>query len=418
MKTNGARYLFLITLSVALLFIAARGWVASLLLNGAHIQVLRPVVQVHDIFGSACEAQLLDATLAHFFLQHAFALEPASMQNEWWLGNLDWLEGNCDAALAHWQASANQDSTWSQRSGISLARGLLAMGRRAQAVPVLRRAGLEPYLYQQAYQREVAQDYPAAIDYYQLAMDTQPTYDAASRLAQLYQLQNNPTAERTLWINTLAIAPDDDVMHQVALAHMAALDNDWDAAITAYNQAARMTHDQTIQFDMYLRLGRSLLAVKQTDRAMTAYEKAIGISTSSSSEPYTTIAEIQMQRGDNAAASEWYRRALALFPRDPWAYLHTANFEEKLGHPEEARRLYSTALQVTPESYVTVYLMWGLFEYRLGNSQTAIDYLERANVPVPNCTVSVSLQQIYQATGDQARYQSLTRTLADHCSHQ
>jgi len=405
--------LLAIVLGGALGISQARLVASALLMNLEQIQVTRVLVQSDVYHGAECGVPgTLGSSRALLVRADTWNPNDALMNYRW--GTLDWLEGKCDSALGYWQASANAQDSESVWASLALARGLLHLQMRGSAIEILRQAGLEYYLYHLGYSREIAGDALAAIDFYSLALDVRPTYPPASRLARVYAGQGNAQAERELWQKMIATNPTGSLLHFVATAELAAQDGDWDTLFDAYTHAAQASEDRQTRFDMYLSLARALEAGNQTDRAIQAYERAIAISPKSSSEPYTTLARIRVAQGNNAAARELFYRAISLFPSDPWVYISAGNFEGSLNHVAEARGLYSTALQVAP-NYVGALWMWGLFEYKQGNTQIAIDYLERANFPVPYCDVSKSLKQIYQAIGDQARYQSLERTLAGGC---
>jgi len=407
------RILLAFVLSGALWIFQVRLVASAFLMNLEQIQVTRMLVQSDVYRGAECGVPGMPGA-SRALLARADTWNPNDPRMNYRWGTLDWLEGKCDSALAYWQASANAQDSESVWASLALARGLLHVRMREPAIEILRQAGLEYYLYQLGYSREIAGDALAAIDFYSLALDVRPTYTSANGLARVYAGQGNIQAERELWQKMIAANPTGSLLHFVATAELAAQDGDWDTLFDAYTRAAQASEDEQTRFDLYLSAARALEAGKQTDRAILAYERAIAISPKSSSEPYTALARIRAAQGNNAAARELFDRAIFLFPRDPWVYISAGNFEGALNHVAEARGLYSTALQVAP-NHVGALWMWGEFEYKQGNIQTAIDYLERANVPVPICDVSKSLKQIYQAIGDEARYQSLERTLAGGC---
>jgi tetratricopeptide (TPR) repeat protein len=82
-------------------------------------------------------------------------------------------------------------------------------------------------------------------------------------------------------------------------------------------------------------------------------------------------------RGDLPAAEAAYSEALYLNPQLLPAYLNLADLLRAQSREDEARQLLLQALAIAPDNGATLHSL-GLLETRTGNSQKALDYLQRA----------------------------------------
>ena len=85
----------------------------------------------------------------------------------------------------------------------------------------------------------------------------------------------------------------------------------------------------------------------------------------------------EVGRGDLEQAEAHYREALALNPQLVPGYLNLADVLRARGRDDEAREQLLKALEFAPESGDTLHTL-GLLETRAGNTEQALDYLQRA----------------------------------------
>lgn len=321
---------------------------AQLLSNAARVEIVKPAVQSYSILGADCVTRSFDATRALFFLQQAAAFDPSN-RNEFWRGTLNWLKGNCDAALGDWQTAITANTR--ERVGASIALGwaFYQLGDRSRTVAVFKQAGLGTYLYRIAYWMQGTSNQSLAVELYELAVEVAPTYQALTRLGELYVGQGLNTQARALWRRVLDSASPAQTWYWLAVAEIALLDQKWNVAAEAYGRAlAQQDHSAQEAFDLLLRQGRALEKANRDENAITAYEQAIQIAPRSSSAPYTSIALIRHRQGDRSAAFKWLARAMDLFPGDPWPPIHTGNLAAQLGDKATAKYYYDLALRISP----------------------------------------------------------------------
>jgi tetratricopeptide (TPR) repeat protein len=82
-------------------------------------------------------------------------------------------------------------------------------------------------------------------------------------------------------------------------------------------------------------------------------------------------------RGDLPAAEAAYREALYLNPQLLPAYLNLADLLRAQSREDEARQLLLQALAIAPDNGATLHSL-GLLETRTGNSEKALEYLQKA----------------------------------------
>ncbi|MBI5302901.1 MAG: hypothetical protein HY868_12255 [Chloroflexi bacterium] len=392
----------------------ARLVAGEFLFNVDQVAVTQKLVAADLYRGIECgTVRTADSTRS--LLSMAIALNPDDARATYRIGTLAWLEGNCESALAYWQASANENTSISARASVALARGLLRLRMREPAIEIARQAKLESYFYQLGYSREIAGDAPAAIDLYSFALEVRPTYETANRLARVYEGQKNTQAERGLWLKMIAESPSGSMLHSIATAEIAAQDREWDTLFDASTRAAQATQNIHIQFDLYLRLGRAMEEGKQSERAILAYEKAIEIAPGDSSEPYTSLARIFLANKDYAKANDWADRVVALFPRDPWAYIRAAEVAEGLNNQNQARQRFDVALQIAPQHLGTLWST-AMFENRQGNRTIALTLLERASTLTPSCESWRLIAEGYTRLGESQRATPFQQLFSSNCS--
>lgn len=384
--------------------------VSNLALNLTQIQTTR-VLAISNVYrGSECKPSVPDWTRRLLAIADALNPNDSRLNLRW--GTLDWLEGNCESALAFWQASVSENTVTSQWASIALVRGLLWMRMHDAAVEIARQAKLESYFYRLGYSREIAGDVPAAIEFYSLALEVRPSYAAASRLAQIFIGQKDTQAERELWTRMSLVAPRGELLHEVAIARIAALKSDWDTLFDSTQRAAAMSQDTQLGFDLYLRLGRALERGQQKERARVAFEQAIEIAPTVSSEPYTSLAQFYMSEKNYAKASELIDRAITLFPGDPWPHIYSGNLSALLGNLPEAEQQFNAAFAISPR-HLGASFYYATILHQNGQSSRALLILE--NAVNQDCATLILLAELYRTVGDRANADSTSQHRAQNC---
>ena len=389
---------FAILAIVAFGLIQVRTWTGAILNNIARVEIAKSKIQSQDILGSPCGTHKFDTLVPGLARDQASSIAHSNVRAELWLADLNWLEGNCDAALDIWHANSGANPPLDFWSNLALGEGYYALGERDRAVEVFKQTRLAPFLYAVGNRRQLLMDWSAAVQLYQLTVEVQPTSDAVDRLVEIYTLLGDQDAIRTMWQNLAANADAPPEVHWLAGGELALLKGDWGNAVLAYKQALSQSDLSTpVRYNLDLRLGRTLQRIQRYPEAIQAYQDAIRIAPAQSSEPYRNLGEILALQGDASGSERWFRRARELFLRDPLPDIHQGILAVRAGRLQEAKRLFSTALAISPSNVQAMVEMSNV-EEQLGNTQDATMYLERANSPL-RCDLAPLLLEFYRKHG-------------------
>ena len=407
------RILFALILGSTLGIFQTRLVASTFLMNLEQIQVTRVLVQSDVYRGAECGVPgILGSSRVLLAMADTWNPNDARMNYRW--GTLDWLEGDCNSALAFWQANRDAPPPINTWSSLALARGYFALGQRDHAIAIFKEAHLVVYLYKLGYGLEVTKDRPAAIKMYELTLDVQPTREALDRLVELYTLRNDPNAIRNMWNRVISNADSPAELHWLGVAELASLNQDWDKAVLAYQQALNQPNlNIDTQYDLDLRIARMLGKNQRQTEAIQVYQEAIRIAPFSKSEPYRAVGEILAHEGDQAGSASWFDRARQIFPRDPFPDIHQGVVAMKLGKIEQAKQWFNAALAIAPGN-VQALMELGRLEEQEGNLLGAIGYLERANSPM-NCDAASVLEELYREQGSIDKATRLANQVAPLC---
>lgn len=143
--------------------------------------------------------------------------------------------------------------------------------------------------------------------------------------------------------------------------------------IRAAYQAVQQTPDDA---DLNRQLGMILHAYKLDAAAIDSYRRARLLDPGSYEAAYY-LGIVQLQSGNDSAATEHLRSALALNPDYQPARLRLADLHLKNEQPEEAGRLY-TALLESPANAARAHYGLGQIAARRGDKETAIAHYHQA----------------------------------------
>jgi tetratricopeptide (TPR) repeat protein len=121
-----------------------------------------------------------------------------------------------------------------------------------------------------------------------------------------------------------------------------------DASATAYRieSLRAVTRDYPENGPAWALLGGELIDVSRFAEAEQALGRALELVTPSSlSRVYCALGTLFQQRGDPAAAEEWFRKAIELRPDDAQAYIYQGAMWARLGRLTEAEAAHRRATQ-------------------------------------------------------------------------
>jgi len=389
----------------------------TLLLNLACREIVRSYLRTDDVMAPACVRDRYSIDSAAAYAVQSTRLLPGNHRAWLSLGRVRWLQGECQTALTTWRTSLDRFPHQSLWPRFELARSLYVLGERDKAVSLFKEVEAVGYLYGLARIRDQVGDPETARQLYELALDVEPLPGVADVLAARYAQQGEPELAAQVWQRVIAATMVDQPVHWLAMGQLAALKDDWLAARQAYEHAAAAPDhlcDVYLRYDLHLRLGRVLVKMEDLPDALEVYHNAIALRPRGSVEPYIAMGDIELRQGNYQAAVDWYDRAIAAFPGDPWPDIAAGDAAIEFDDPAEAERRYQTALALSPDHFLALVRMAWL-RYRQGKRSEAIVYLERADPTSRNCGVLNWLEEWYRETGDMERAHQSAAKYANHC---
>jgi len=399
----------LILMSAALALSTLSLW-SAFLVNVSNVKLALVYTGVEVWPGPAC-GSLADLSAMTARAEQAARLNPQSGRAWLALARTQWLNGQCEQALASWQKAGKLAWGSEATAPFELGRALYAQGWRAESLAPLQSARAAPYLVFLAGHDWTWGNKAAARDLYELALDVEPLLEAADGLANYYVELGQTESAVTVWLKVADGLDSDNELHWLALGEAAKLRKDWPSARAALERAAQLAPEP---YDVYLRLGRLLLAAKDWAGVIETSEKAVRLRPAASSEPYTLAARAEMERGNYDAAVRWCERGLAAIPTDAWLDYVAGQAAERFGYEAQAEQRYLAALKKSPNHF-SANLQLGLLKYRQGRTRQAVAYMERI-APSGNCGVLAYLVQWYGELGDTSRAQLYAAQRAAHCN--
>ncbi len=157
------------------------------------------------------------------------------------------------------------------------------------------------------------------------------------------------------------------------------IDEDYPAAIAAAERALEFNPDS---LDLYAYIAPTYFQMKEYDKALATYEKALSMTDSTNVEMRSDLlggmADVIFEQGDTLRAFDTYEQALALNPLNAGALNNYAYFLSLCGRDlDKAEHMAATAIKLYPQSstYLDTYA-WVLF--RQGNTTMALTYIKAA----------------------------------------
>ena len=393
----------LIVMAACLVVARGRALAATFMLNLGYTQVVRALPELEGYSPPACgqgsaERVVFPGLLAALGLSHQWSPQDGRV----WLalGRAAWLGGDCQAAFADWGEAAARSGDAAQWARIEIARGWYFLGERDRAVKLFKEAGAARYLFGWASYAAKSGQPALADDLYQLAFEVEPLYEIAQLWAFGYVAANQPDEAAGVWRRVADLSTPDLAVHWIAVGETAEHDEDWGAARDAFERAISISGGS---YPAYLRLGRALVHLQDWPNATEAYRQALAIQPTASSEAYIALGNIEVEQGHYPAAMDWYDRAIQVLPRgDPWPNIAAGDAAVRFGDLPEAERRYQAALVESPGHFGALVALGQLY-HREGRLAEAIDALEQANAPSPNCNVLSLLADSYRQIGDMER---------------
>lgn len=196
-----------------------------------------------------------------------------------------------------------------------------------------------------------------------------------------YYLKNGETQKsRDYFLQVITMKPGDYIsFNYIGDSFMA--ENKLESAESWYNDALRKNFLQTDSYrrlinlygiktwfnDKWPRIEELLIKIEKRPRfrnSMQLVKK--GLANSDCFEDlqlyhtYRTVASVWFANDRSETAEEWYRKAIALHPETPTAYIDLAYLKLHLQQPEQAKELFSQALEADDDNFD---LYWGLAYY-------------------------------------------------------
>ena len=170
---------------------------------------------------------------------------------------------------------------------------------------------------------------------------------------------------------------DAEGWHQMMVLNV--INDDYPAAITAAERALEFTTDS---LSIYSYIAPTYLQIKEYDKALATYQKALSMADSTDVETRSALvsgmADVYYEQGDTIRAFDTYEQALQLNPLNAGALNNYAYYLSLLRRDlDKAERMAATAIKLEPESatYLDTYA-WVLFCQ--GNTASAMTYIKAA----------------------------------------
>lgn len=217
---------------------------------------------------------------------------------------------------------------------------------------------------------EATKDDHKVVEMYKKILDTNPdSIRAAVGLGQYYlKLGRESEAEKVFEELMLRRRSNPLVMKQIALIY---LDQ------KCYRQAARTLETllgDTQNSELYYFLGMALEGLKNTDRAIEAYEK-VGDASSYYSSALVHLSFLFQEKGDREKAVELMNRSLEKEPNEPGPYLFLGALYEEMQAYDKAIETFRKGLALKPD-HVRLHFRLGVVYDKAGNKQGCIDEMK------------------------------------------
>ncbi|QIZ71772.1 tetratricopeptide repeat protein [Oxynema aestuarii] len=196
-------------------------------------------------------------------------------------------------------------------------------------------------------------------------------------IAEIYQKQNKFEAALRAYEKALEVSANSaEISRKVAefyqfLGKRSLQQQKWHEAI-AYFANAFYLNPALESPDFYFNLGNLLVDLKQTETAITCYQKALK-SNPNSAETYLNLGIVYRQIGRDREAELNYRQAIAIAPRLSQAYFSLGNLLRDRQQREAAIACYLETLQIDPD-FEAAYLNLSYVYKDLGKLGESFDF--------------------------------------------
>lgn len=278
-----------------------------------------------------------------------------------------YFAGDCESALAYWDLARGIDP---QNETAALME-FLSAGLEAGYFPLdASPEDMSGFLYGLGLQAEQNQEEKQAYYWFAKSFEQHPSRLAADRLISS---QTNPEKQVHIWLSLADTLPDDDPNYWWALGQYLTLEEDWEGALQAYTAGALIAPKP---YEFLMEQGKVLSHMQAWDKAVSIYQSASD-QRPTDVNPYLEIGHIYRQQGELNKAKASYEKALAISSQHFTAVFFLGFVHYQLEDDLQAEYHLQRALDLKPAHAPSAYYLAQTL-HRSGNSQAALEYLEKA----------------------------------------
>lgn len=285
-------------------------------------------------------------------------------------GRVAWLEGRCSEAWTGWE-QALQATPTDQVTAFWL---FWASGADTDELPNNLSAGmLVQAAYGAGWRAETAGAESAAVAWYELSLDLNPTRETADRLARLYQQEDQLEEAIAAWQRVASALPRESPDHWWALGQAAELAQEWERAAWAYGQGIEVAEES---YDFWIQQGVAFERLQQWKNATKAYHQAL-LARPDLAGAYLGLGHVHRKQQNYVEALDWYRRAEAAAPGQFGPVYHQGLTYYFLESNTKAQSYLERALAInTDHAKSNYYLSQTL--YSSGDIEQAVVFMTQA----------------------------------------
>jgi tetratricopeptide (TPR) repeat protein len=314
--------------------------------------------------------QVQKETEADSFAKKALVFRPNAPRSIVNLGRSAWLEGQCTTAEDNWKKvlAANPRSQvaafwlyWASGGDVGSLSDRLSIELMAN------------YAYESGNLANKAEDPEAALDWYELSMELEPSRKAATRISYLYQHGEQIEQAVGVWQYLSEVLSRDHADYWWALGQVAELERRWEEAARVYGIGSEIAVEP---YDFWVRQGYALRRLERWEKAEETYRQALAVDPGNFW-PYMYLGYVQSKQGNYEAARSWYELAWKLAPDDfnPMYHLGVTSFRQE--RYVEAKKWLEAASEVLPDNLWCIYYL-AQTSYHLEEFVRAENFLSQA----------------------------------------
>ncbi len=323
-----------------------------------------------------------------------------------------------DAMAVYQQAIARapaSDLIYAAQGRNLLAQGKLQQGLTAtqQAVNLSPSNALDWVLLGNAY--ELLGQYSDAEKSYQSAADAERNLpDPPLALAGLYARLANSDKARAVYQQAIQIAPGDPLVYQSFGTYLQSR-NQIPDAITAFQQG--IAADKS-RIDSLMALGKLYQTLARYSDAEQSYRQALAIGPATASsytspteferaltpasvaDGYVALGDLNRQQGNEVAAEQAYRQAIAAEPANPTGYLSLGQALQAQNRQSDAMIQYQSAAKADPTSAPAYIAQADLYQLQADNADAEKFYQQAIQAALAQVAGYIRLGQFYQSKAE------------------